>query len=736
VNSFESISSDAEPSPARTCADRQNLLRSVKLSSARSQHQDLTLRLLSGQAPEEYRTWLRAGIWAGIIGYSLSIITQLATQGLHVWSELREPYVVIAGFVALWLERDHRQRTAAALSLGALWLELHVTLAFRGPIFPGAAAFPVAIVGATLFLGVRCAMLMGLSSIVSIPSAMAARPLMGTGPWLPASEINALVILLASLLTTAGLLALFMRSFSRVLARSEQSASQARALLDGAPDAIISINDRGLIEDCNPTAERLLGVAQGDVLGSSLGTLGLRDADKNAAAAPSIGTMTDRTREYVAERTGLTLEGRLRTVPKPGGKQGSLIVLRDVTQRKLAERRAVALQHQLQHSQKLEAIGQLAGGVAHDINNLLTAVGGYGDLLSRHPERFIRDTAQELISARERGTGLTRQLLTFARKELAQPRGIDVAEVVGGLDRLLTRIVGEQITLDLDLRGPAIIYSDPGQIEQVVLNLTMNARDAMPDGGVLRIRCQHEQGGSVVQLVVEDTGVGMDEAVQRRIFEPFFTTKPRGQGTGLGLSTVHGIVESSGGTIAISSKVGTGSRFTLSWPSYDVVEVPERTSTPPELPETRRGRILLVEDDPQSRTFLVQLLGATGYEVTVAVDGSKALSAFEELRRRDKLPDLLLSDVRMPGISGIQLAEMLRKRSPDLPVLFISGYVDQTLDDTGFDPVRDLLLKPFSTATLLDRLERKLGRTSTSSMTLAAQRDSSPPESATPQLGR
>jgi PAS domain S-box-containing protein len=674
---------------------------------------------------------LRVAIGATIVGYALTLIAMVFEVGIAALTTSREPYVIAVGMLAAFLERRDRRKTAAWLILGTLWFELHFTLVVSGVRSTAVIVIPLLTLGATLMLGSRPAVVAATCSACGIPAALALRAGLGLGPFLPTGDLTFFVVLEIAIVTTAVMVSLLMKAFSRAMLSAGQNAQRARELIDGAPDAIIALNQHGLIEDCNPKAEVMLGLGREQVVGTHLSDLGLRDiSSRQQQTRPSIDTLSDEPREYRAVKSGLMLEGLLRTVPRADGESGALIILRDITQRKKAEERAKELQHQLQHAQKLEAIGQLAGGVAHDINNLLTAVGGYGDLLLHHEQPLVREMASELCAARDRGTGLTRQLLAFARKELALPRGLDLAVTLRGLERLLRRLGGEQVNITVETDEPAVIYADPGQLEQVVLNLVMNARDAIlraprhvSPQGMVRVSCHRDQRTDRVELRVEDTGSGMSAATQRRVFEPFFTTKPRGEGTGLGLSTVHGIVESSSGSITVSSELGRGTTFTLSWPAHEAVDADERRPTRAPSLDSRRGRILLVEDDIQNRRFLAQLLGTIGYQVTVAEDAAEALSAYWALESSGSPPDVLLTDVRMPGMNGIDLATQLRRKRPLLPVLFVSGYLDQTLESTEFDAVKDLLLKPFTTEVLLERLERKLGRAGSSSATMLAQRD-------------
>jgi signal transduction histidine kinase len=409
-------------------------------------------------------------------------------------------------------------------------------------------------------------------------------------------------------------------------------------------------------------------------------------------------------REYRVEPGGTSLEGLFRSVIRADGTAGLLVWLRDVSSRKRAEAHAAALQEELEHAQKLEALGRLAGGVAHDFNNLLTTVGGYADLIARHPDSKIRDVSRELASIRERGKALTQQLLAFARRERAEPQVIDLGDTLGGMERLLRQLVGERISLATTIETGARILIDPARLQQLILNLVVNARDAMRRGGTLRLVCRVRPQRQRVELEVGDTGMGIDTETRSRIFEPFFTTKARGQGTGLGLSTVHGIVESSDGNIDVDSQPGKGTTFTVSWR----LQADTSHRSRPELahPESARGRarVLVAEDDPEGRRVLVNLLEQAGYTVMAAQNGIEAL---DNLERDYEGIDLLLSDVRMPAMGGPELARELRRRFPGLPVLFISGYCEPDLEGVDLEG-QQLLFKPYTSTELLKRIDRCL----------------------------
>jgi signal transduction histidine kinase/ActR/RegA family two-component response regulator len=372
----------------------------------------------------------------------------------------------------------------------------------------------------------------------------------------------------------------------------------------------------------------------------------------------------------------------------------------------LTERRL--LEDSLRQSQKMEAVGQLAGGIAHDFNNILTAITGYADFALRDVEgepdlAVIRREIEEIKRASERATELTRQLLAFSRRQVMQRRVLDLNDIVLGAELLLRRLIGEHITIEIATdSAPTPVEADGGQLEQVVVNLALNARDAMPEGGTLAIRTYGitvapdeaallgVSAGPYVGLSVADTGIGIDEEMRARIFDPFFTTKPLGEGTGLGLSTVYGIVHQSGGTIALESTPGTGSTFSVYLPASRAAL---RIEPPPGKIHANHGseRILLVEDDPVLRELISQMLSRKGYAVATAPDASSAISRAEE----DGF-DLLITDVSLPGVSGLDLADALHRRNPQLGVLLISGDARMNIDEARLTDKVRFLAKPFS----------------------------------------
>ena len=397
---------------------------------------------------------------------------------------------------------------------------------------------------------------------------------------------------------------------------------------------------------------------------------------------------------------------------------GVLSIGQDITERR-------RLEAQFQQAQKMEAIGRLAGGVAHDFNTLLGSVMGYAEMLldGLRPQDPLRHAAEQIHRGAERGATLTRQLLAFSRRQVLRPHPLDLAEVVAEMNDMLGRLIGADITLEIEV-APDLqwVRVDSGQIEQVILNLAVNAGDAMPRGGRLVITADnvtldeltHLTGhllepGEYVRLQVTDTGCGMDEATRERVFEPFFTTKEVGKGTGLGLSTVYGIVKQSDGALNVSSEPGGGSTFEIYLPAVEAQKTPVK---PPEVAaETASDRgaetVLLVEDDEMFRELLEEVLAANGYTVLTAAGPDAALTLREDYSGH---VDLVVSDMVMPGMTGLELARELHERHPEMRVLLMSGYTGEDLAQRGVeDHAAPFLQKPFSTGELLAKVREIVG---------------------------
>jgi two-component system cell cycle sensor histidine kinase/response regulator CckA len=373
-------------------------------------------------------------------------------------------------------------------------------------------------------------------------------------------------------------------------------------------------------------------------------------------------------------------------------------------------------QEQLFQAQKMEAVGRLAGGIAHDFNNLLTVITNYTSLVAEglSDDDPGREDLLEVRKASERAASLTRQLLAFSRRQVMQPKVLDLHAVVGDIAGMLRRLIGEDITLEVRPRPAGLGYAlaDPVQVEQILLNLVVNARDAIQGGGKITIECAnadldhtfarlHEgaRPGSYLMLVVADTGMGMDAETQRRIFEPFFTTKEQGRGTGLGLATVYGIVKQSGGYIAVYSEVGHGTVFRVYLPRSGAEQPTPLIPPPATHHPSGHGTILLVEDEENVRRLVAKVLERQGYEVLTATDGRSGEARAAEY---DGPIDLILTDVVMPHCSGPELVGRLKLSHPEARVVYMSGYTDDALAARGvLGPAATFLPKPFSTKDLL-----------------------------------
>jgi PAS domain S-box-containing protein len=433
--------------------------------------------------------------------------------------------------------------------------------------------------------------------------------------------------------------------------------------------------------------------------------------------------------KYIPEEPFISDDGSVRwlettkiPITLKGKREYVLGVAIDITARKQAEVELNEKDEQLRQSQKMEAVGRLAGGVAHDFNNLLTAIIGYADMLRHNP--FMDDRAlhgvEEIRKSADRAALLTQQLLAFSRKQVMQPKVLDLNHLLTDTEMMLRRLIGENISLRTRFgSGIAYVRADPGQIEQVIVNLVVNARDSMPQGGSITITTGTEEleetidakdtdftPGPYVVLSIEDTGQGFDEETRERLFEPFFTTKEKGKGTGLGLSTVYGIVRQSGGMIRVRSETGRGSIFTVYLPAVREAENAADEASRVYVPKGQSETILVVEDEEMVRTMMGEVLRSYGYNVLEAANGKETLEMVGGSRRR---VDLLVTDVIMPGMSGKQLAAELLKQTPDLRILFVSGYTGDAIADHGIleDGVH-FLQKPFTPQSLAAAVHRML----------------------------
>jgi PAS domain S-box-containing protein len=499
-----------------------------------------------------------------------------------------------------------------------------------------------------------------------------------------------------------------------------ETTQTLQALVRAAPVAINIIDLEGKVRLWNPAAERILGWAEGEVLGQPLPSLH-EDGNGDPSGSPAAvlqGQTYHELQTRCRKKDGTVIDVRLSAAPlrnTEGKIFGAMAVLVDLTEQK-------QLEDWVRQAQKMEAVGQLAGGVAHDFNNLLTVIAGYSELLlaAPGPAGPAREALEQIHSAAERAAALTCQLLAFGRKQAFQGQDLDLNGVVQDMGKMLSRLIGEDVEMVIR-QGPllGLVHTDLVQVEQILLNLAANARDAMPAGGTLTITTANVELGKAssslppdvapgpyVMLAVGDTGCGMDAATQARIFEPFFTTKEVGRGTGLGLATVYGIVKQSRGHIEVESAVGRGSTFRIYLPRLrpagsTACEADDASDSP-------RGKetVLLVEDEDEVRKFVNHALRLSGYTVLEASSGREALKLCEEHKGEIAL---LMTDVIMPHMNGRQLAEQATSQQEDLKVLYISGYTDRVLDDQGIlAPGIELLQKPITPGALARKVREVL----------------------------
>ncbi|MCK9419763.1 MAG: PAS domain S-box protein [Nitrospirae bacterium] len=507
----------------------------------------------------------------------------------------------------------------------------------------------------------------------------------------------------------------------------KDGAEYIHALMNKALDAIVTIDEQGAVELANPAAEKIFGYSSDELFGMNIFKLlpGLPTEQGESSALHSLSAIGSTSDVTAQRKDGTRFPAELSASEMClRNKCVTIAIIRDTTDRKQAEEEKQKLQSQLLHAHKMEAVGQLAGGIAHDFNNILTAIIGYGSiiLMKMGADDPLRSHMDQVLKAAQRAANLTKGLLTFSRKQVINPQPVQLNTVIEQVEKLLLRLIGEDIALKTVLTNKTtLVLADTGQLEQVLINLATNARDAMPNGGDLTIVTDHAdiderfirthsfgKKGSYVTVSVMDTGFGMDESTRQKIFDPFFTTKEVGKGTGLGLAIIYGIIKQHNGFIRVSSELGKGTTFTI---YLSLIKTTARSAAPSELAAQYMGgteTILLVEDDVTLKNLSKKILEESGYTVIEAEDGQDAIDKFRTHWNRI---DLLLTDIIMPKKNGREVYEEAKRIAPRIKTLFISGYPSEIIRNKGL--LEDGLIfvcKPFTPQELLQTVRTVLDK--------------------------
>ena len=549
-----------------------------------------------------------------------------------------------------------------------------------------------------------------------------------TGEWagLYPNIVGVAIATTSAIVVTIGLVMWAGRQLGHIEERLRQEQSRFRGAFDSSAIGMALVSPDGRFLEVNPSLCELVGYDEEELVGSTFQEITHPD-DLDADLAFAQHMLAGEIPSYRMEKRYIHRDGRIVWIllsvslvrDAVGEPLHFVSQIEDVTDRKRAEADRARLETELRHAQKLDAIGRLAGGVAHDFNNILTAVTGYSELLLERlePGSEPHGHAEEIRRSAAQAGSLTRQLLAFGRKQFLQPAAIDPNGVVAAAQGLLRSLIGERYSLRTDCETElGTVLADAGQVEHVIVNLVLNARDAMPAGGEICIATRSAEVGDdgadglapgrYGVISVTDSGIGMDAETQAHLFEPFFTTKPAGKGSGLGLSTAYGVATQSGGTIVVTSAPGCGSTVSVYLPRSQrlrAVEEPEPESPP----AIRRATVLLAEDREVVRSLVVTVLEREGMNVLAAADGAGALALSE---RHDGPVDLLLTDVVMPGLNGDELAARVWAQRPGTPVLYMSGYTEHDAIRRGAaDGEVQFIEKPFSPRELVDKVSAVLG---------------------------
>ncbi len=669
-----------------------------------------SLSLTSAQniAPEALRRWVINGTMLASGGYLAFTILNLSVDG--AFSEVSRRTALLALITALSLVITMRWSPVlgGSLTLVATWLEVQygflASLTFPAP---GIVIMPTLVLAFGFLLGTRVTLGVAIATVVVTIMTHRLSPGMQLTGFTTPSYFWFLMFTV-SVMSVWALVAFGLSGFTRVYKTMTASRQDLADTIRFAPDGILVVDRANRVLLVNPAAEALFGLRDSDIVDRPIADVlsdvsGRSDQLLELAHGSSAGTVTlQLSARDTASPDAIHVEATWHTMR--GGRRQ--LLLRNISQRVRAEEQRRVMEIQLAHAQRLDAVGRLAGGLSHDFNNILTAVSGSAEMLRTESDPVERnELLDEIIAARDRGAALTRQLLAFARREVRQPRVIDIGEHAQGLERLLQRVAGDRQRLRFELTPGCRALVDPGQLEQALVNLVANARDAMPDGGWCVVSCERMEdatGDVRVLLHVSDDGAGMTPEVAERAFEPFFTTKARGQGTGLGLASVHGMAEQSNGSARIETAAGRGTRVTIDLPAVNAAPtvVPDLTAVPSQRSDPYT--ILVAEDDSGTRRIVERILLHAGYNVRTAVDGLEALALLDA---GEGPFDLILSDVMMPGCTGPELSDRVRIMYPGTPVLLMTGYAEDQLDALLTNrTARDVITKPFSGSELTNRI--------------------------------
>jgi two-component system cell cycle sensor histidine kinase/response regulator CckA len=619
--------------------------------------------------------------------------------------------VVLLLGVRRLVRRGHVRPAAMMLCVGG-WLLVSADLQLHGPETVALGGFVVMVVIGGITLGPIAALVIAVATVAALAGVMVRAEhgavFLAPTPWTRWLHYSTQLIL------GSVLVAWWARGMRRLVYQLRESEARHAQLLEDSPDATITFDRDGLITFWNAAAEKILGFPRSAFIGHKWDTVPTLPRKPDHVAQARAGLA-----EAMSGRAGPSLELELthkdghavivevKSVPlhESGQVAGVMSTLRDISGRKQAEKERAALEEQLVGAQRMEAVGRFAGGIAHDFNNILTIIFNAAEVMRIATPEEGREAIGDILQAATRGASLARQLLTFSRHQPSEARPTDVATTIVALNPMLTRLVGEDVTIETSFEGrrSPIVLIGPGHLDQVLLNLTINARDAMPKGGAIHLTSTVEEGSggaAMVEITFADTGCGMDPSTIARAFDPFFSTKGE-RGTGLGLAIVRRIVEQAGGTIRCESELDRGTTFRITLPLVGAAAWAEAPK-PAAARRRAKRRVVLVDDDPLVRLAVARALQSAG----VLVDAMPTPLAIADIEERLRDASALITDVVMPGMTGPDLVDELRRRGCTTPVIFVSGYAEHAL----LERIRNasgasLLQKPFTAEDVLARLD-------------------------------